>query len=98
MKELNLNSLVEIPATSSVLEYLRYEHNEYWQNYAEQFAESLTVASFVEKRIAEYSDPVVKNGRIRLPLWDVMNKFGASMSPGFSPLFVTILIDEKDLK
>ncbi|WCX68742.1 hypothetical protein [Salmonella phage GSW6] len=98
MKELNLNSLVEVPASDSLLAYLRYEHEEYWRNYAKEYEGHATVAAFVEKRIEEYTDPRVKNGYITLPLWDVMNKFGASMSPSFEPFFTTILIDEKDLK
>ncbi|QIO01781.1 hypothetical protein HWD28_gp137 [Salmonella phage atrejo] len=98
MKELNINSLVQIPATDAVLGFLKQEHIKFWTNYAEQYEETSSAITFADKRIAEYIDPRVKNGMITLPLWDVMEKFGKDLCPGCIPLFVTILIDEKDLK
>lgn len=97
MKELNLNSLVQIPATDAVLEYLRKDHTKFWTDYSYEHNSDLAT-SFANKRIAEYTDPRVKNGMITLPLWDVMEKFGKDLCPGCVPLFVNILIDEKDLK
>ena len=97
MKELNLNSLVQIPATDAVLEYLRKDHVKFWTDYSYEHNSDLAT-DFANKRIAEYTDPRVKNGVITLPLWDVMEKFGKDLCPGCIPLFVTILIDEKDLK
>lgn len=97
MKELNLNSQVLIPATSSVLEFLRKEHTKFWTDYSYEHNSDLA-AIHANRRIAEYTDPIVVDGHIKMPLWDVMSKFGASMCPGINPLFVTILIDEKDLK
>ncbi|UGO55741.1 hypothetical protein JLBYU43_51 [Escherichia phage JLBYU43] len=98
MKRLNINSLVQIPATDAVLEYLRKDHVKFWTNYTEQYEETSSAITFADKRIAEYKDPKVKNGMITMPLWSVMEKFGASMFPGCEPFFTNILIDEKDLK
>ncbi|QIO01949.1 hypothetical protein falkor_134 [Salmonella phage falkor] len=97
MKELNLNSLVQIPATDAVLEYLRNDHTKFWTDYSYEHNSDLAT-DFANKRIAEYTDPRVKNDMITLPLWDVMEKFGKDLCPGCVPLFVTILVDEKDLK
>lgn len=98
MKELNLNSLVQIPATKDVLDFLRDEHINYWRSYGEQYCEGETGCAFVQRRIAEYCDPTVIDGLISMPLWSLMNKFGDSMGCGLEPYFVTILIDHKDLK
>lgn len=97
MKEINLNSYARILATEPVLEFLRKEHAEFWQAYSlEHGSEAAEV--FARKRINEYVDPVVTDGFIKMPLWDLMQKFGDTMIMGQVPYFTEIYFDEKDLK
>ncbi|AXC43157.1 hypothetical protein [Salmonella phage S124] len=97
MKEINLNSYARIPATEPVLEYLRREHTEFWRAYTYEHNSDAAIA-FADKRIAEYTDPVITDGFIKMPLWDLMQKFGDTMIMGQVPYFTEIYFDEKDIK
>ncbi|QXV85187.1 hypothetical protein bas27_0148 [Escherichia phage TrudiGerster] len=97
MKEINLNSYARILATEPVLEFLRKEHTEFWQEYSFEHG-SEAAAAFARKRIDEYVDPVITDGFIKMPLWDLMQKFGDTMVMGRVPYFTEIYFDEKDIK
>lgn len=104
MKEINLNSYARIPATEPVLEFLRKEHTEFWQAFIQEHKNdlddlrALNALNFARKRIDEYVDPVITDGFIKMPLWDLMQKFGDTMVVGRVPYFTEIYFDEKDIK